>query len=626
MTIGEQIKKRKISEKDKTYDEILRDVFSDFYKRQEERRDLERQWELDLEYLHGNQYCEITPRGEVEEEEKFYYWQNRSVFNHIAPIIDSRIARLTRIRPVMSVRAAGAEESDIKNAKLSTELVNSTYQRLKLEDVISKTTGWSESCGTGFYFVGWNPNAGKLLGEVNGTHVYEGDITVESVSPFEIYPDSLCYETVEQCESIIRARAMKVADIERLYGIKTEGSDVDVYGAYKGVAGKSVAHDSALVVEKYERPSSEFPNGRLIIACEKAILFMGELPYANGVEGRRTFPFVKQNSIDKSGCFFGISMVERLIPVQKAYNAVKNRKQEFLNRLTMGVVAVEDGSVDTDELAEEGLSPGKIIVYRQGSTPPSLMGMGAIPTDLNREEDRLLSEFILLSGVSEFTRSADFTAGTSGVALQLLIEQEDARLNSVTENIRAAEKETAKHIIRLFKQFATDTRLMRTAGDHGKVELHYFNSSDIGSDDVVFDTESELSFTPAQKKSAVYELIGAGLLSDASGKMSERTKAKVLEILGFGSIDNTLDIESLHINKAAEENLTGFKQPMDADEYDDHKLHVAEHTRFLLSAESEAVRKNETTKKNAVEHLRRHKLALAAEENAVEIGNEINIK
>lgn len=83
------------------------------------------------------------------------------------------------------------------------------------------------------------------------------------------------------------------------------------------------------------------------------------------------------------------------------------------------------------------------------------MGMGAIPTDLNREEDRLLSEFILLSGVSEFTRSADFAAGTSGVALQLLIEQEDARLNSVTENIRAAEKETAKHIIRLFKQFAT---------------------------------------------------------------------------------------------------------------------------------------------------------------------------
>lgn len=597
-------------------DEVLNDLFADFYSRQDERRKLEKQWELDLEFLAGNQYCEISPRGEVEEEEKYYYWQNRGAFNHIAPIIDSRVAKLTKMKPIMSVKAAGAEESDVKNAKLATALVNSSYQRLSLGDVISKTTGWSESCGTGFYFIGWNPDAGKLLGEVDGKKVFEGDVVVESVSPFEIYPDSLCYENIESCESIIRARAMKTADIERLYGITVAGEDVKVFGVDKAATGKSIVHDSVLVLEKYERPTADFPNGRLIVACEKTILYMGELPYVNGVEGRRGFPFVKQNSIDKAGCFFGMSMVERLIPVQKAYNAVKNRKQEFLNRLTMGVVAVEDGSVDTDELAEEGLSPGKIIVYRQGATPPALMGTGTMPTDLNREEDRLLNEFILLSGVSEFSRSTDVAAGTSGVALQLLIEQEDARLNAVTENVRSAIRETAKQMIRLFKQFATSTRLLRTAGEQGKVELYYFNSSDLGSDDVVFDTESELSYTPAQKKSAVYELIDAGLLTDDTGKLSERTKAKLLEILGFGSIDNTLDIESLHINKADEENLSGFKKPIGVDEYDDHELHIAEHTRFLLSAESEGVRNNPETKENALEHLRAHKTMAA--ENAAE--------
>lgn len=597
-------------------DEVLSDLFADFYSRQEERRKLEKQWELDLEFLAGNQYCEISPRGEVEEEEKYYYWQNRGAFNHIAPIIDSRVAKLTKMKPIMSVKAAGAEESDVKNAKLATALVNSSYQRLNLGDVISKTTGWSESCGTGFYFIGWNPDAGKLLGEVDGKKVFEGDVVVESVSPFEIYPDSLCYENIENCESIIRARAMKTADVERLYGITVAGEDVEVFGVDKTATGKSIVHDSVLVLEKYERPTADFPDGRLIVACEKTILYMGELPYVNGVEGRRGFPFVKQNSIDKAGCFFGMSMVERLIPVQKAYNAVKNRKQEFLNRLTMGVVAVEDGSVDTDELAEEGLSPGKIIVYRQGATPPALMGTGTMPTDLNREEDRLLNEFILLSGVSEFSRSTDVAAGTSGVALQLLIEQEDARLNAVTENVRSAIRETAKQMIRLFKQFATSTRLLRTAGEQGKVELYYFNSSDLGSDDVVFDTESELSYTPAQKKSAVYELIDAGLLTDDTGKLSERTKAKLLEILGFGSIDNTLDIENLHINKADEENLSGFKKPIGVDEYDDHELHIAEHTRFLLSAESEGVRNNPETKENALEHLRAHKTMAA--ENAAE--------
>ena len=597
-------------------DEVLSDLFADFYSRQDERRKLEKQWELDLEFLAGNQYCEISPRGEVEEEEKYYYWQNRGAFNHIAPIIDSRVAKLTKMKPIMSVKAAGAEESDVKNAKLATALVNSSYQRLSLGDVISKTTGWSESCGTGFYFIGWNPDAGKLLGEVDGKKVFEGDVVVESVSPFEIYPDSLCYENIESCESIIRARAMKTADVERLYGITVAGEDVKVFGVDKAATGKSIVHDSVLVLEKYERPTADFPDGRLIVACEKTILYMGELPYVNGVEGRRGFPFVKQNSIDKAGCFFGMSMVERLIPVQKAYNAVKNRKQEFLNRLTMGVVAVEDGSVDTDELAEEGLSPGKIIVYRQGANPPALMGTGTMPTDLNREEDRLLNEFILLSGVSEFSRSTDVAAGTSGVALQLLIEQEDARLNAVTENVRSAIRETAKQMIRLFKQFATSTRLLRTAGEQGKVELYYFNSSDLGSDDVVFDTENELSYTPAQKKSAVYELIDAGLLTDDTGKLSERTKAKLLEILGFGSIDNTLDIESLHINKADEENLSGFKKPIGVDEYDDHELHIAEHTRFLLSAESEGVRNNPETKENALGHLRAHKTMAA--ENAAE--------
>ncbi len=597
-------------------DEVLNDLFADFYSRQDERRKLEKQWELDLEFLAGNQYCEISPRGEVEEEEKYYYWQNRGAFNHIAPIIDSRVAKLTKMKPIMSVKAAGAEESDVKNAKLATALVNSSYQRLSLGDVISKTTGWSESCGTGFYFIGWNPDAGKLLGEVDGKKVFEGDVVVESVSPFEIYPDSLCYENIESCESIIRARAMKTADVERLYGITVAGEDVKVFGVDKAATGKSIVHDSVLVLEKYERPTADFPDGRLIVACEKTILYMGELPYVNGVEGRRGFPFVKQNSIDKAGCFFGMSMVERLIPVQKAYNAVKNRKQEFLNRLTMGVVAVEDGSVDTDELAEEGLSPGKIIVYRQGANPPALMGTGTMPTDLNREEDRLLNEFILLSGVSEFSRSTDVAAGTSGVALQLLIEQEDARLNAVTENVRSAIRETAKQMIRLFKQFATSTRLLRTAGEQGKVELYYFNSSDLGSDDVVFDTENELSYTPAQKKSAVYELIDAGLLTDDTGKLSERTKAKLLEILGFGSIDNTLDIESLHINKADEENLSGFKKSIGVDEYDDHELHIAEHTRFLLSAESEGVRNNPETKENALEHLRAHKTMAA--ENAAE--------
>jgi hypothetical protein len=33
---------------------------------------------------------------------------------------------------------------------------------------------------------------------------------------------------------------------------------------------------------------------------------------------------------------------------------------------------VEDGSVDVDDLCEEGLAPGKVLVYRQGSNAPAI--------------------------------------------------------------------------------------------------------------------------------------------------------------------------------------------------------------------------------------------------------------
>lgn len=42
----------------------------------------------------------------------------------------------------------------------------------------------------------------------------------------------------------------------------------------------------------------------------------------------------------------------------------------------MGVLAVEDGSVDLDNLEREDISPGKVIVYRQGANVPKMLTAG----------------------------------------------------------------------------------------------------------------------------------------------------------------------------------------------------------------------------------------------------------
>lgn len=72
-------------------------------------------------------------------------------------------------------------------------------------------------------------------------------------------------------------------------------------------------------------------------------------------------------------------LVERLIPLQKEYNNIRNRKNEFIDRLSFGTIFVEDGSVDLDELSEDGIAPGRIVVYRQGSVPPTVADSDITP-------------------------------------------------------------------------------------------------------------------------------------------------------------------------------------------------------------------------------------------------------
>ena len=52
----------------KTYaEEIVEEVRRDFAARREKRRALELQWRLNMNFLSGDQYCEITPTGDIDD-------------------------------------------------------------------------------------------------------------------------------------------------------------------------------------------------------------------------------------------------------------------------------------------------------------------------------------------------------------------------------------------------------------------------------------------------------------------------------------------------------------------------------------------------------------------------------
>ena len=619
-------------------EDIVEQVKKDYLARAELRRAAETQWRINANFVSGNQYCFVGADGNVEDEERDYPWQEREVFNHVAPIYETRLAKLNRVRPKMSVRPTSNDEDDVKSAKASGKILDSACRKMNFSDKIGVATGWSELAGSSFYKVVWDPFAGKKIGSSGGNDVYEGDVRVDVCPPYEIFPPSLSCGDVESCDSIIHARAVGVDEIKRVYGEEVEPEEISVV-AYSSCAGGAMGYvfgvekksDCALVIERYTRPTSDLPNGELAIIAGNKLLFYGELPYINGEDSRRSLPFIKQDSISVSGSFFGVSPIERIVPIQRAYNAVKNRKHEFMNRIAMGVLAVEDGSVDTDSLIEDGLCPGKILVYRQGSVPPRLLDPGRVPSDFGAEEDRLLNEFISVSGVSEIMRNSSLPSSvTSGTAIQLLIEQDDTRLSVTAENIRVAIREVARQILRLYKQFALKKRLSRCVGDEGDTELMFWQASDIGCDDVVFDTENELNSTPAANKSFMFELLNMGLLHDENGKLSDAMRYKILDSLGYGGWEMTRDTTALHISRAEKENLAAAEEKPTVEEIDDHNVHIATHTKYLLCSETEKLaKKNPEIKEILLEHIREHKrfLSLTAQsEGGMKDENERQIR
>lgn len=579
----------------KIEEKIVAEITADFKKRQEARRPVELNWRLNMNFVVGNQFAQISSKGDIEESGKEYFWQEREVYNHIAPILETRLAKLGRVKAKAQVRPATSDDEDVASASLATKLIDAVCKENDFSSQLALANSWSEITGSAFFKVTWDAEKGHAL-DASG-EIKEGDVTITLCPPFEIFPEDIAITDIDKQSSVMHAKVLTTKEVKRIWGKDVKGGEVNVFSfdnaqvgggfGYTASVPKIVSEkreDSVTVIEKYEAPTHEYPNGRLIIVAGDTLLYQGDMPYLNGEDGTRGYPFAKQVCIDNLTNFFGTSVVERIIPVQRAYNTVKNRKHEFMNRMAVGVMAVEDGSVDTDSLEEEGLPPGKVVVYRQGSTPPIMLSPTQVPSEFSREEEKLLNEFVMISGVSEVTTYSQVPANVaSGTAISLLLEQDDTRIALTADSLRESIKRISKQVLRLYRQFAKVPRVKRITGDNGDVEIASFCAGNIDSEDIVFDTISDIEDTLSARRAMVYDLLKLGLFADENGKINASTKARLFEILGFGNWEDGRSNDEIHRKKALKENMELEKKDVPVDVYDDHALHIAEHVRMCVS-------------------------------------------
>ena len=277
----------------KTETEIVAEITADFKKRQEQRRPVELNWRLNMNFVLGNQFSEISAKGDIEDVGRQYFWQQREVYNHIAPILETRLAKLSRVKAKPVARPATSDDVDVASASLSTKLIDAVCKENDFSAQLAIANTWSETTGSAFFKIVWDPKRGKAL-DKDG-EVREGDVTITVCPPFEIFPEDISIVDIDKQSSIMHAKVLTASEVKSIWGKEVKGGDVNVFTfdttqiagglGYTATLPKVVSErreDSVVVIEKYEKPTKEYPNGRLIIVAGDKLIYMGELPFVNG--------------------------------------------------------------------------------------------------------------------------------------------------------------------------------------------------------------------------------------------------------------------------------------------------------------------------------------------------------
>ena len=209
-------------------------LYDNEFERRKERLPFENQWKLNVNLLEGK--SELNPVSQpLEEVPRVFDWQEREVFDMIAPNIETRLSRLSRMRPVLKVRPGSSDPDDMRSTKVGNHLLKNLYYDKRMQSKQADLNAWMEITGTCLMKHVWNPELGQLVGhdetvvDMQGNpipqEVHEGDLRLSC--PRRRYsPDSKLQE-IESCRSIIR-QGFSCRQIEEVYGKKVAPETLSV--------------------------------------------------------------------------------------------------------------------------------------------------------------------------------------------------------------------------------------------------------------------------------------------------------------------------------------------------------------------------------------------------------------
>lgn len=588
-------------------DDIVSYVLENLEKIRDDRMVYELQWTMNANFQAGHQNCEMDTnlRKIVDEENMEIRDRERRVFNRIGPIMETRLAHLGSVTYDMVVKPRTYESDDYAKAAVSTKILEYCKANTGFSHKMRKAVAWAELTGTVYTLSWWDTNAGDLIGvseqvdvaddgtqTIRTADIHTGDLDFGLVSSYEVFPSSLTTEEITDQRFIILEQVRDVGTVYDMYGIRVEGEKVDSYVLTpipQGVTGhgranytfglqKEAVENAVKVVTYLENPSRDYPMGRIAIIIRDKLIFYGDLP--GGVMPLRD---IKAKAVP--GQFYGKSVIQDLIPYQRAYNNVRNKIHDFIGTVANNPVTMEDGAVSNmEEIEENGIESGSVILVKPGFKAPEIIQYPSPPAVVENERTQLEEAMEYTAGVSQMMMYGGTPTGvTSGTAIENLRDIDNTRMSLTADNIRDGVIEMAKIWLKLCKAFAGGYRVLRIAGSDDAGYVSVWTREDINSYDVEFTAENELRWSVEQKKQDFLAAYNLGLFTDENGVNPQEVKRKYRSL--FENDDTTaLSMEELQRKYAARENMYLDQGVLpERGRYDDDAVHLDEHIRYAIS-------------------------------------------
>lgn len=515
--------------------------------------------------------------------------RSRIHVNKILPNFQIRQARLCKNPPRYDVRPNSSDQDDKDAAQLSLKIINDVWDKERINQKRIELMAWMQQCGHAYVKVLWDDTKGKMITDPEtGENIYEGEIGIEVMSAFEVFPDPLA-KTDDDAQFLIEAHVRPIQYFRQKYPEK--GHLVKEESTYlsslqnlqkvnnstnmgpSGSGSTSVPH-SAIEKCLYEKPSRKYPKGRMVVVANGVLLIDKELPCGQ-------IPIVKFDDVIVAGKYYSESILTHARPLQDQYNKLITRRSKWVNQLLAGkYIAARDAGLGKEALNDDT----EVVEYDTvpNAAPPQAMSVPMIPQYAYQEEDRLERLLSELFGIGEVDKSQLPSASIPAIGMQLLVEQTDTRIGITTEHNEYSYAKVGSLILDYAEKYYTTERTMKEAGFSGEYLVHKVTGEAIkGNKDVIVIRGSTLPGSKVLKRQEILNLYSQGILGDPA---DPSLREKVLSQLEYGDLAESwkdISLDKAQIKKSIEDIKRG-KQP-EVHEMDNHKLHITQKNQFRKS-------------------------------------------